>query len=142
MSERIEQCGASERVSGRCEWPSTYIPITGLSEPPCSYEPFSGSESAHLIFIHVWLPIAFPRVPSGLACYKTNRITFSLQLIMDRCTVGRMTMKSVHRVLGHSLVCSIIRSHRSLIRLLRTAHSARALCCAHSFVRSNPLTTQ
>jgi len=49
------------------------------------------------------------------------------------CTVGRMTMKSTRRVLGHSLLCSLIRPHCSLIRLLRTA---RALRCAHSFSRS------
>ena len=49
------------------------------------------------------------------------------------CTVGRMTKKSTRRVLGHSLLCSLIRPHRSLIRLLRTA---RALRCAHSFSRS------
>ena len=36
-------------------------------------------------------------------------------------------------VLGHSLVRSLVRSHRSLVRLLRTA---RALRCAHSFARS------
>ena len=49
-----------------------------------------------------------------------------------------MTMKSTHKVLGHSLVRSLIRLHRSLIRLLRSARSARALCCAllRSFVRS------
>ena len=35
-------------------------------------------------------------------------------------------------VKGHSLV----RSHRSLLRLLQTASFARALRCAHSFARS------
>ena len=44
---------------------------------------------------------------------------------MRLCTVGRMPMKSTRRVLGHWSV----RSHRSLIRLLRTA-------CAHSLARS------
>ena len=39
-------------------------------------------------------------------------------------------------VLGHSLVRSLIRPHRSLICLLRTARFAHALHCAHSFVRS------
>ena len=39
-------------------------------------------------------------------------------------------------VLGHSLLRSLVHSHRSLIRLLRTARFARALCCAHSFARS------
>ena len=44
----------------------------------------------------------------------------------------RITIKSTRRVLGHSLV----RSHRSLIRLLRTARFARTLRCAHSLTRS------
>ena len=51
-------------------------------------------------------------------------------------TVGRMTMKSTRRVLGHSLLRSLVRLHRSLIRLLRTARFARALRCAHSLARS------
>ena len=38
--------------------------------------------------------------------------------------------------LGHSLVRSLVRSHRSLIRLLRTARFTRALRCAHSFPSS------
>ena len=45
-------------------------------------------------------------------------------------------MKSTRKVLGHSLLHSLVRSHRSLIRLLRTARFARALRCAHSFSRS------
>ena len=40
------------------------------------------------------------------------------------------------RVLGHSLVRLLVRSHRSLIHLLRTARFAHALRCAHSFARS------
>ena len=36
----------------------------------------------------------------------------------------------------HSLIRSLIRSHRSLVCLLRTARFAGALCCAHSFARS------
>ena len=51
-------------------------------------------------------------------------------------TLGWMTMKSTRKVLGHSLLRSLIRSHRSLIRLLRTARFARALRCTHSFARS------
>ena len=35
-------------------------------------------------------------------------------------------------LLGHSLVRSLVRSHRSLVRLLQTARFARALRCAHS----------
>ena len=41
--------------------------------------------------------------------------------------MGRMTMKSSRRVLGHLLVHSLVRSHRSLIRLLGTARFARSL---------------
>ena len=51
------------------------------------------------------------------------------RLLSRRRTVGRMTMKSTHRILGHSLLCS-------LVRLLRTACYARAVRCAHSFARS------
>ena len=50
--------------------------------------------------------------------------------------MGKMTMKSTRRVLGHSLVRSLVRSHRSLIRFLRIACFTRALCCAHSLARS------
>ena len=50
--------------------------------------------------------------------------------------MGRMTMKSTRRVLVHSLLRIVIRSHRLLIRLLRTARFARALRCAYSFARS------
>ena len=42
-------------------------------------------------------------------------------------TMGRMAMKSMRRVLGHSLVRSLVHSHRTLIRLLRTARFARPL---------------
>ena len=52
------------------------------------------------------------------------------------CTMGRMTMKAKGKVLGHSLLRSLFGSHRSIIRLLRTARFARALRCAHSFDRS------
>ena len=46
-----------------------------------------------------------------------------------------------NRVLGHSLVRLLVRSHRSLIRLLRTALFARALRCAYSFARLLTLLT-
>ena len=36
----------------------------------------------------------------------------------ERCTVGSNDMKSTRRVLGHSLLRSLVRSHRSLIRSL------------------------
>merc|ERR1719334_1541732 len=35
-----------------------------------------------------------------------------------------------------ALTCSLVRSHRSFVRLLRTARFARALRCAHLFARS------
>ena len=42
------------------------------------------------------------------------------------CTVGRMTMKSTRRVLDHSLLRSLVHSHRSLIHLLLTAYCSPA----------------
>ena len=44
------------------------------------------------------------------------------------CTMGRMTMKSTRRALGHLLV-------HSLIRLLCTARFARAIRCVHLLAR-------
>ena len=44
-----------------------------------------------------------------------------------QCTVGKKSMKSTHRILGHSLLRSPVRSHRLLIHLLRTVRYARAL---------------
>ena len=49
---------------------------------------------------------------------------------------GRKQPRIQTVVLGHSLVRSLVPSHRSLVRLLRTARFARALRCAHSFARS------
>ena len=45
-------------------------------------------------------------------------------------------MISTQRVLSQSLLRSLVCSHRSLIRLPRTASCARALRCDHSFARS------
>ena len=41
-----------------------------------------------------------------------------------------MTMKLTHRVLGHSLVCSLIHSHCTLIHFLRTA----LLACSDALI--------
>ena len=49
--------------------------------------------------------------------------------------MGRMAMKSARRVLGHSLVRLLIRSHRPLSRSLRIARFARALRGAQSCAR-------
>ena len=52
---------------------------------------------------------------------------------LKQCTMGRMTMKSTRRVLGHLLLRLLVCSH---IRSLRTARFARALRCTRSFARS------
>ena len=52
----------------------------------------------------------------------------------DRCV--QMITRNRRKVLGHSLVRLFVRSHRSLIRWLRSARFACALCCAHTFSRS------
>ena len=49
--------------------------------------------------------------------------------------VGWNYIRLTHRVVGHSLLCSHVRSHCSLIRLLRTASFARSRAPLHSFVR-------
>ena len=52
-------------------------------------------------------------------------------------------MKLTRRALGHSLLRSLVGSHRSLICLLRTARFARASRRAHSLARLvNRLRTQ
>ena len=48
---------------------------------------------------------------------------------------GRKQPRIQTEVVGHSLVRSLVRSHRSLVRLLRNARFARALPCALSFAR-------
>ena len=65
-----------------------------------------------------------------------NAICQHLQEVRSQGTVVSKDRKSTRRVLGHSLLRSVVRLHRSLIRLLRTARFARALRCAHSFARS------
>ena len=65
-----------------------------------------------------------------------NIATKSLSEFRLGRAVGKIDMKSTRWVLGHSLVRSLVCSHHSLIRLLRTARFARALRCAHSFARS------
>ena len=64
-----------------------------------------------------------------LATINTNQVSW-------RRAVGRMAMKSTRRLLGHSLLRSLVHLHRSLIRLLRTTRFARVLRCAQSFDRS------
>ena len=85
------------------------------------------------------LDVSFFAYSGCLICFVTPLFTVqptSRHRLYSRSTTGRMTMKSTRRVLGHSILRSLILSHRSLIRLLRTARFARALRCAHSFARS------
>ena len=58
--------------------------------------------------------------------------TFSVTPI----TLSRMHRESTHWVLGHLHLRLLVRSHCSVIRLLRTALSASALRCAYSLARS------
>ena len=51
-------------------------------------------------------------------------------------TLGRLTMKSSRRTLGHLPICSIICSPRSLIRSIRTAGFAHVHRCAQSLAHS------
>ena len=84
--------------------------------------------------VHLFLSKRFSTLTSpwiriwNLASWKgrTDEPTDQLR----HCTMGRMTMKSARRVLGHSLLRLLLRSHRSPIRLLRTARFT--LRCAHS----------
>ena len=66
---------------------------------------------------------------------KTKFLQPRSQKVSYRCALGWNDMKSTRRVLGHSLVRSLVRSHHSLNRLHRTARFARVLRCAHSFAR-------
>ena len=47
-----------------------------------------------------------------------------------------MTMKLTHRVPGHSLVCSLVRSHCTLIHFLPTARALRSRALLRLFIRS------
>ena len=59
-------------------------------------------------------------------------------VVEDERTMGRKPKKLTGRVLGHSFLCSLALSHRSLIRLPRIVRFARALHRAHLFVRLLP----
>ena len=91
--------------------------------------------SLHLIWDAEVKKMASMQMSFHYRMYMFNELK-QISLNNDQCTVGSMTMKSTRRVRGHSLLRSLVRSHRSLIRLLRTARFARALRCAHSFARS------
>ena len=74
------------------------------------------------------------------ACVSLS-VVIAAQLTRFGRTMGRMTKKSTHIVLGHSLVRSLVHSHRTLIRLLRNARLKVALLALsaaliHSCARS------
>ena len=54
--------------------------------------------------------------------YAVDRLAEKVRQGMNgECTVGRKTMKSTHRILGHSLLCLLVCSHHSLTHLLRSS---------------------
>ena len=59
--------------------------------------------------------------------WRLKRLVFEVHYGLEQAKIQTA-------VLGHLLVRSLVRSHRSLIRLLRPACFTHALCCAHSFV--------
>ena len=87
----------------------------------------------------LYLPSAFcsMRIPSIFRKYNPAGGPTKLPTLH----YGRKQPRIQTEILGHSLVRSLIRSHRSIFRLLRTARFARALRCAHSFARSLTLLT-
>ena len=76
------------------------------------------------------------RRPASVALPSTTTTTTMTTFESLPAHFGPEQPKIQTEVLGHSLVRSLVRSHRSLPRLLRTARFARALRCAHSFARS------
>ena len=67
---------------------------------------------------------------------KKKKKAFRSELKKNTVHYGQEQPRIQTEVLGHSLVRLLVRSYRSLVRLLRTARVARALRCAHSFARS------
>ena len=85
----------------------------------------------HYIALNFFL---VPRPESRLWLYEIielDRFTRSIPPLHCGLKQTRIEMK----VLGHSLVRLLVRSHRSLVHLLRTALFARTLRFAHSFFR-------
>ena len=70
--------------------------------------------------------------PSGMIkCMLARILRVSLsfrQLSWPRCTMGRMTIKPTHEILGHRLVYL-------LIHLLHTARFVHVLSCAYALAR-------
>ena len=64
---------------------------------------------------------------------KRNLVPTFSPTILQRPTVGQINQKPRCK---YWAIRSSVRSHRSLVRLLRTNRFARALRCAHSLARS------
>ena len=106
------------------------------------WNPFMGQKYLFLVtrlekvwLVHRWACRSVPEWETTFLQQPSNREWVSKHLTVD-CTVVSNDMKSTRRVLGHSLLRSLVRSHLSLICLLHTARFARALRCVHSFTRS------
>ena len=56
--------------------------------------------------------------------------------LSDFQCVRNHSESQTHRILDHSLIRSLVHSHRTFIHFLRTARFAPALRCAHSFICS------
>ena len=95
------------------------------------------------------LSFTFPRAQeyvSERANERANRQTSDLVLISEFLVVLDHSGKTEHcgleetrietKVLGHSPVRLLVRSHYPLVRLLRTVRFTCALHCAHLFARS------
>ena len=84
------------------------------------------------VFVHEFnasISCNFNPLWAARLCAFSLSVVIAAPLTRFSRTMGKMTIKSTHRVLGHSLV-------RSHIRFLCTARFARALSCAHLFARS------
>ena len=67
-----------------------------------------------------------------------NKIGIEYQISWDlaSCLIAEIARKTPKKLLGHLLLRLLVLSHRSLIRLLRTAQLARTLPCANSLTCS------
>ena len=101
------------------------------------FPPFASRPSRN----HYFFVFFFSMISILLICNKLEITTIDLDAHHHPLHCGLEQTRIETSGLGHSLVCSLIRSHRSLVCLLRTARFARALRCAHSFGRSLTLLT-
>ena len=95
------------------------------------------------LILSLLLSMAFARV--CVCGWVSLSVIIAAPLTRFGCTMGRMhcdsePLKIGTLVMSHSLIRSLVRLHRSLTRLLRTARfillPSLARCCIHSFARS------